>query len=529
MAPTGKDALDRSQASAEAETGSIVEPVRECTAWIGVAANYDDPWATPITGCQVRIKVNGEVVADGPRTKGLSAYGKQDGQSHGDVRSALGVYRQTGVKAGSAVIALAPEGGDDPKAIEQQILGYLSALETSMRQRLQPWITEWARDGWWSIPEARRRGFVRGVGAWWENELEFWASVGDTAKEVWSDIRSGMSKVATWYEDLPWYEKLAPTYALERELVEWLAEGAQTLWKRREQLMNLLKAFFDGTAAAIEKALEALIDLPGKLGQLFRDIVQHSTEWVQNMIEVARNTDVFKRATKTIMTIVMMMTPNFWAEGRGLVEGYLLPEVLITIALILIGELCAAASASALAERIAGFLSRLRKAINAAGKIGEALTALFRKLEEVAELIGKLSKALRRRIEELAEGVTDKLNKVIRRTTKSTIKVNEGKWDYFFGRVKSSPHNEARSLQNARDLEKLGIKEAEGGRERLMKIFEEGMKAPDKATHVTEYGTTITRTVEIPGKGAIDIKYFYPQGNLSSTPEISTIIPKLFK
>lgn len=418
MGVTGANALDRSQASAEAEPGSIDTPVRECTAWIGVAAIYDDPWSTPITGCQVQIKVEGEIVADGPRTKGLSAYGKEDGQPHADVRATLGVYRQQGVKSGSAVIALIPEGHDESKAIETQIFSYLSTLETSMRQGLQPWITEWSRDGWWSIPEARRRGQIRGVGAWWQGEVEFWASVGDTAQGVWDEIKNGTSKVATWYDGLPWYEKLAPFYALERELVEWLVQGAQTLWDRRDQLMKLFKAFYHGTVEAIEKALEALIDLPGELGEVFKALVQHSADWVQNMIEVARNTEVFKRATKTIMTIVMMMTPNFWAEGIGLVEGYLLPEVLITIALILIGELCAAAGASMLAERIAGFLSRLRRALNAAGKVGEVLTALFRRLDELAELIGKLSKALRRRVEEFAEGVTNQLNKLVRRTAK---------------------------------------------------------------------------------------------------------------
>jgi hypothetical protein len=420
---TGIEALNRSQASAEAETGSIDSPVKECLAWIGVAARYDDPWATPVTGRHVRIKVEGGIVADGPRTKGLSTYGKEDGQPHDDVREELGCYRQNGVKKGSAVITLVPDGNDDPKGIEKQILSNLSAFETSMRQRLQPWITEWSKDGWLSVPEAKRRGQLRGLGTWWEGEVEFWASVGDVAKEVWDGIKSGASKLAAWYEDLPWYEKSFPPLAIGHELVNWLIETAQTLWDRRDQLMQLLKAFYAGTAAAIEKALEALIDLPGDLGKLFKELVQHSAEWVQNMIEVARETDVFKNAAKTIMTVVMMMTPNFWAEGIGMVEGYLLPEVLITIVLIIIGALCAAAGASALAARITGFLSKLRKAIGAAGKAGEVLTTLFSKLDELAELIGNLSKALRRKIDEVIEGATEKINKLVRRSAKRTSAV----------------------------------------------------------------------------------------------------------
>ncbi|QRK11627.1 hypothetical protein JQX13_17070 [Archangium violaceum] len=422
MAMTGMEALNRSQASAEAETGSIDSPVKECLAWIGVAAVYDDPWATPVTGCRVRIEVEGELVADGPRTKGLSSFGKEDGQPHDDVRAELGVYRQSGVKPGPASIALVPDGDDDPKGIEKQILNTLDAFETSMRQLLRHWIAEWSKDGWLSVPKAKRRGQLRGLGTWWEGEVDFWASVGDTAKEVWGGIQSGTSKVADWYEELPLYEQVgwlvAPVLMGGIEYVKQFAKTAQALWNRREQLMALLKAFLDGTAAAIENALGVLIDLPGELGPLIKDIVEHSRDWVQNMIEVVRETDVFKRVIKTIMTVVMMMTPNFWAEGIGMVEGYLLPEVLITIVLIIIGALCTAAGASALATRIAGVLSRLRAAISAAGKAGEVLKTLFSKLDEIARLVGDLSKALRRRINESVKGTTDKLNQLVRRSAK---------------------------------------------------------------------------------------------------------------
>lgn len=419
MAITGLDALVRSQASAESETGSIDRPVTECLAWIGVAACYDDPWRTPITGCQVRIRVEEEIVADGPRTKDLAAYGKEDGEPHDDVRAALGIYLQTGVKPGSALIALVPDGDDDPREIEKQILSSLETFEASMRQLLQPWLAEWSEKGWLSIPEAKRRGQLRGLSTWWEGEVDFWASVADVAKEAWDGIKSGASKAAAWFEDLSWYEKAgwvtAPFLMGGIEYAKEFAETAQTLWDRRDQLMKLLKAFFEGTAAAIEKALEALIDLPGELGALLKDLVKNGRDWVQSMIEIARETDVFKRAVQTIMTVVMMMTPNFWAEGIGMVEGYLLPEVLITIVLIIIGALCAAAGASALAARIAGILSKLRKAIAAAGKAGKVITTLFTKLDELAKLIGDLSKVLRRKIDEVSQGATNKLNQLTRK------------------------------------------------------------------------------------------------------------------
>jgi hypothetical protein len=372
----------------------------------------------------VRIKVAGGLVADGPRTKSLASYGKQDGQSHLNVRPLLGSYHQNGVKRGEADIALVPTGAaSQVTELEKQIISTLTAFEKSMRAKLQPWITEWANKGWKSVPEAKRQGQLKGLSTWWESEVDFWSSVSHVAQDVWKGIKSGASTVADWYDDLPWYEKINPLVTINIEtwkLAKKLWDHSVKLWDRREQVMNLLKAFLTGTADAIENGLAALVDLPGELGALIKALVKDSAEWVQNMIEVARNTDVFRRATNTIMSIVMMMTPNFWAEGIGLVEGYLLPEVLITIALIIIGALCTAAGASALAARVAGMLSKLRKAIAAAGKTGEVLTTLFSKLDDLAELIGKLSKALRSRIEELHKGATDQVNRILRRVFHET-------------------------------------------------------------------------------------------------------------
>jgi RHS repeat-associated protein len=112
---------------------------------------------------------------------------------------------------------------------------------------------------------------------------------------------------------------------------------------------------------------------------------------------------------------------------------------------------------------------------------------------------------------------------------RGTVIVKPGKWDYFFGRVTSNPHNQARSLQNLRDLNTLGFDEAAGGREALMNLFEQGRRLPEVARHVTEHGVTITRTVNVGNIGAIDVKYFYPGANMGAVPEISTIIPKIFR
>lgn len=107
--------------------------------------------------------------------------------------------------------------------------------------------------------------------------------------------------------------------------------------------------------------------------------------------------------------------------------------------------------------------------------------------------------------------------------------INESKFDFFFGRVTSDSHNANRSLQNLRDLRKLGVDEAEGGRERLLQLFQEGLSTPEVDRKENSYGITITRQVEVIGKeaGFIEISYFYSNGNLNSTPKITTIIPKV--
>jgi hypothetical protein len=115
---------------------------------------------------------------------------------------------------------------------------------------------------------------------------------------------------------------------------------------------------------------------------------------------------------------------------------------------------------------------------------------------------------------------------------KQGFTIKEPKFDYFFGRVASNPKNQTRSLQNLRDLKTLGIDENLGGRDRLMEIFKSGLNSPAIKTKTSEYGKTVIKQVEVVGeeaRGAIEISYFYPKGDLSAIPEITTIIPKIYK
>lgn len=109
--------------------------------------------------------------------------------------------------------------------------------------------------------------------------------------------------------------------------------------------------------------------------------------------------------------------------------------------------------------------------------------------------------------------------------------VRKGKFDYFFGRVSSTLKNQQRSIQNLQDLRKLGIDEKFGGQSRLLKIFQDGLNAPEVSRKITAYGIVIMRSIEVNGleyRGAIEISYFYPNTDFSAIPEVVSIIPKIY-
>jgi hypothetical protein len=158
---------------------------------------------------------------------------------------------------------------------------------------------------------------------------------------------------------------------------------------------------------------------------------------------------------------------------------------------------------------------------------------------EADAVLGRLRSALgEKNFREIESHIVARESRKVSQAINVTKKANQGftikepKFDYFFGRVVSNPKNQARSLQNLKDLKALGIDEKTGGKERLMEIFKAGLESPSIKTKTTEYGTTVIKRVEVTGeeaRGAIDISYFYPKGDMTSVPEVTTIIPKIYK
>lgn len=105
------------------------------------------------------------------------------------------------------------------------------------------------------------------------------------------------------------------------------------------------------------------------------------------------------------------------------------------------------------------------------------------------------------------------------------------KLDYFFGRVQSEA-NQVRSQQNCRDLAQLGILDTTAGRRHLLRLFQQGLTGPEISRRITPYGLNITRSVSLryeQTQGEIQVIYFYPKADLTQTPQVVSLIPKIYR
>lgn len=103
--------------------------------------------------------------------------------------------------------------------------------------------------------------------------------------------------------------------------------------------------------------------------------------------------------------------------------------------------------------------------------------------------------------------------------------VDSKKYDFFFGKVNSNSHNATRSIQNANDLKELGIT----NKRQINKIFDQAI-TEGKIVNVqtNNYGTIITRQVEISKSGCINVGFFYENSNMLSAPKVVTVIPRIY-
>lgn len=87
-----------------------------------------------------------------------------------------------------------------------------------------------------------------------------------------------------------------------------------------------------------------------------------------------------------------------------------------------------------------------------------------------------------------------------------------------------NPRNIQRSAQNLKDLNTLGIIDEQALTILFNKAASDGVIISHKSNN---FGTTVVKSISISDKGAIQIGFFYPEGNMSATPKVTSLIPKI--
>ena len=114
---------------------------------------------------------------------------------------------------------------------------------------------------------------------------------------------------------------------------------------------------------------------------------------------------------------------------------------------------------------------------------------------------------------------------VLNETLPKGYNIDPKKFDYFFGKVTTShPHNIQRSVQNLKDLNAPGIinEQAQTG------LFNKAASDSVIISQISNnFGITVVKRISISDKGAIQVGFFYPKGNISAIPKVTSLIHKI--
>ena len=401
----------RSQPSAYSFAGSIDSAIKPCKGWLAVEACYTDKWKTPLTRAPIRIADASGTVIDGTaNTRGLDSYGVTDGDTRTAPLAELGQFRQAEVQRGRVDVDLiADEGGNAAADAAMDELGRtLTTFRDESIAGLQPWVVKWEQDGLWSIAEAQRDGVIRGLQSWWSSEADFWGGVSAAAL-------SAGQRALDWYVSQPWYVRYSPGLTaavwlwdqispVVRDLIGAAGDLAEHLWT----IVEALKNFATGIVDNFEAGIDALTALPGEFGELFQHIKETGQDWIERMVLIASETNAFEYSFHCCMSVIMNMTPNFWAEMFGVASGYLLPEVLIEIILAVIAALSGGSTAGLLAGRLAVLTAKISKA--AAGAKGLAIfLRVLKGFENAIAALKRIGDGLHRAISATARDASDRI------------------------------------------------------------------------------------------------------------------------
>jgi len=405
-----------------AEVTALAEPVankmsgtfggvcRTCTAPRQVQFLYDDPLKTPATAVLTRFVENDSVLAEARSYHALN-FGAQSGtDDEPSIRPMLGFAEQPDLPRTPIDIHTGDEAAlkaveEEAWVIEQGIVADLKAFEIAMAGALAPYVKEWNADGWLGAGGDFVSGVGSGLSSWWQGEKDFWGSALGFLKSTTAAVGSAV-----------WEGVSNP--------IDTLESIAQTHMDVAKALADFMRGLLSGDIDKFVDALRPLVDLKslggivGEFGTLVYDLFSKGTEFLNGLLEVFRRTPVLGLIANSVMRVVTLMTPNFWAEVLGKGTGFVIPEILMWVITLIISALLAATGAGAagsvtlIGGRALSLVSKLRTAIKS-----KATAYVFMLFLETAEPIitkvGPLGTKLRESMYIQRKGVVQTTETVI--------------------------------------------------------------------------------------------------------------------
>ncbi|WP_208348654.1 hypothetical protein [Pseudaestuariivita rosea] len=438
-------------------------PTQKCGRALGVQFFYDDPLQTPIVGLEIDLQdAQGNVLIPSIPTETPMARGMEDGTQHvAEVRQDLGgvIHGEVPLSAGASVATTNPSqdiesAADEAWEIEKQIVGNLWDFEQQMKAAFAEYVQEWEEEGWLGAGGDFVSGIGSGIAAWWNGEKEFWGSIwgalrsttavpvtrpvvpvrtvssarlpgqmGDIPRGYETNMldhmahmdhfhRTGENAVPGIHGDYPGQQPPPPETSDGRSWGDILDAGVEMAKPLVELMRAMLTGDIDEIMARMRdlRPLEKVGGVIGEFAAALREALDRGVIWLGNMIEMFRRTPVLNLICNTMMRVITMMTPNFWAKAMGQLVGFIIPEVIITIVSKIIAALAsvtivgAAAGAALIAARFARIADMARSGIKAVphvAKVGTFVDELGKIIKDLPRLAGALGRSIKERADDI--------------------------------------------------------------------------------------------------------------------------------
>ncbi|WP_208349839.1 HNH/ENDO VII family nuclease [Pseudaestuariivita rosea] len=441
--PSPSDIAARASAGGNSP-GPINRIVQPCRGTIDLEAAFADHWRTSITNAPIYIEDSERVVCEGAYlTEGLNAHDLTDGDAPVEPIVTLGTFAEEEVAYGPVWAGLMPDPSGDAEA--DAGMDELGAALTTFRdqsiENLSEWVTAWEERGIMSIYDAKKRGVMNGLNAWWKGETEFWGGVSTFAIQQ-------AERAQNWYNE--YYENKSPMEqamldsplavgVLYADYTKWfygtIADGVSSFFSDNEGLadyidtiMTALRDLASGTVDVMQKAIEALMDLPGDLAAGLKHAWETGQEWKERMVLIASETNAFEAVFHVLGAVLMNMTPNFWAEMIGVIEGFILPEIVITVVLAVIAALSGGTLAAGLVTKVGGMVAKwANMAKIASGPVAKCLNVIVSIVEAFRTgitALGKIGRGLHKSMSDLVETAANGTARIVRPLNQYKVEID---------------------------------------------------------------------------------------------------------